>query len=131
MAMQETSPRYKRELATLTAMALIHCRAKHGDGRALPCEECRKFLDYAAERLGKCAFGETKPTCVKCPIHCYASVEKERARTIMREAGPKMLLRHPVLTLLHFLDGWLSGGRLKRWYRAREAKRTQAVRPSK
>ena len=29
---------------------------------------------------------------------------RERVRVVMRYAGPRMLLRHPVLTLLHLRD---------------------------
>ena len=58
----------------------------------------------AERRLEKCPFAEEKPTCVKCPVHCYEAVMRERVRQVMRYAGPRMLLRHPVLALLHLRD---------------------------
>jgi hypothetical protein len=30
---------------------------------------------------------------------------RERVRAVMRYAGPRMLLRHPILAVLHLLDG--------------------------
>ena len=40
-----------------------------------------------------------KPTCANCQIHCYGPRQRETVRIMMRHAGPRMLLRHPVLAL--------------------------------
>lgn len=85
-------------------MVAIYCRDHHDTGYKGPCEECLEFLDYAEQRLVKCPYGQAKPTCAKCPIHCYKRVQKEQARVIMRYAGPRMMFRHPWLALLHVLD---------------------------
>jgi hypothetical protein len=85
-------------------MTGIYCSDHHGTGTGNPCEECRDFLAYAEQRLLKCPYGQEKPTCAKCPIHCYKRVQKEQARVIMRYAGPRMMLRHPWLSLLHLVD---------------------------
>jgi hypothetical protein len=50
-------------------------------------------------------YQEGKPTCAKCPIHCYKPAMKERIRDVMRYAGPRMLRRHPVLAIRHLLNG--------------------------
>jgi len=42
--------------------------------------------------------------CSLCPVHCYSQTNRERIRTVMGYAGPRMLWRHPWLTLLHFRD---------------------------
>jgi hypothetical protein len=95
-----------RELITITKMAEIYCSAHHdGSGSAL-CEECEKFLDYVKVRLNKCPYGEEKPTCAKCPIHCYKPARKAQAKAMMRYAGPRMLLRHPLLVIAHELDAF-------------------------
>ena len=39
-----------------------------------------------------------------CPVHCYETTMRERVRQVMRYAGPRALLRHPVLVLLHLRD---------------------------
>ena len=42
--------------------------------------ECEQFLAYVHRRLEKCPYGEAKPTCARCPIHCYKARERETAR---------------------------------------------------
>ena len=97
--------RLAREWRTMTAMVQIYCRDHH-DTSAVLCEDCRNFLDYAALRLERCRFGEEKPTCANCPVHCYRRDRREQARVIMRYAGPRMLWEHPLLSLRHWLDGY-------------------------
>jgi len=94
-----------RELVTITKMTEMYCAAHHGGSGTGLCEECREFVDYAAIRLQKCPYGENKPTCSNCPIHCYKPARKVQGRAIMRYAGPRMLLRHPLLAIAHQLDG--------------------------
>ncbi|MBI5622380.1 MAG: nitrous oxide-stimulated promoter family protein [Elusimicrobia bacterium] len=102
--MSASSPRLEREFETLTVMVELHCLSAHGTA-APPCPDCRSLLDYARARLDRCPFGADKPTCAKCPIHCYRPAERELVRRIMRFSGPRMLWRHPLLALLHVLDG--------------------------
>jgi hypothetical protein len=97
-------PRLARELKTIGAMARIHCRDRHGT-RAGLCGECAELLAYAARRLDRCVFGDDKPTCANCKVHCYNAPMRERVRAMMRYAGPRMLWRHPMLALLHVKDG--------------------------
>jgi hypothetical protein len=98
------TPRLQREHRTMTAMVGIYCRGHHGAGAQAPCTECREFLGYAERRLEKCPYGEAKPTCARCPIHCYKPAQREHAKVVMRYAGPRMPRRHPWLALLHVLD---------------------------
>jgi hypothetical protein len=90
-----------RELRTIREMVLIHCRAHHPRGTF--CFECSELLDYASQRLDRCVYGEEKPTCVTCPIHCYHPRMRERVRQVMRFAGPRMLLHHPLLAIAHLV----------------------------
>lgn len=98
------TPRLKREFETMQRMVEIYCADHHATGRSAPCGHCREFLDYAGRRLEKCPYGEGKPTCAKCPIHCYKRAQREQARAIMRYAGPRMARRHPWLALTHVFD---------------------------
>ena len=103
------TPRMRREFNTLAAMLRIYCRDHHSavasDEHGL-CPECSELLAYARKRLAGCPFGVDKPTCANCQIHCYGPRQREAVRTVMRHAGPRMLLRHPVLALAHLLvDG--------------------------
>ncbi|MBL7200981.1 MAG: nitrous oxide-stimulated promoter family protein [Anaerolineae bacterium] len=97
-------PRMKREDKTVEAMIRMHCGDRHGGGADL-CDECEALLDYARQRLGKCPFQENKTACARCPVHCYRPDMREEVRAVMRYAGPRMLYRHPVLAVLHLLDG--------------------------
>ena len=96
--------RLDREKRTIRAMIGMYCRAHHAPADFL-CPECAELLDYAVARTDRCRFGTDKPTCANCPVHCYKPAMRERVRTVMRYAGPRMLLRHPVLALLHLWDG--------------------------
>lgn len=102
--MTDIHPRMDREAKTVEAMIRIYCRGQHGRKGEL-CTECEELLEYARRRLDRCPFQENKTTCARCPVHCYKPVMRERIRVVMRYAGPRMLRRHPVLTLFHFIDG--------------------------
>jgi Nitrous oxide-stimulated promoter len=102
-------PRIAREKKTMAAMVRLYCRRKHGTDGTL-CEECVELLDYATCRLDQCPYGPQKPTCAKCPIHCYKPQMRERVKEVMRFSGPRMLLRHPILAIGHLLDGRRSSG---------------------
>lgn len=91
------------ERKTIEAMIALFCRDRHGSPRAL-CAECAELADYARLRLEKCPFEADKPTCAKCPIHCYVPARREQIRAVMRYAGPRMLLHRPVLAIRHMLN---------------------------
>jgi len=103
--MHSLKKRLARERLTMTTMIGIYCTAHHDKSGDLLCDECQEFLDYAEVRLRKCPYGEDKPTCANCPVHCYKPAQRAKAKEIMRYAGPRMLLRHPLLTITHQLDG--------------------------
>ena len=67
------------------------------------CPECAALLDYALRRLDSCRFGNDKPSCRKCPVHCYRADMRERIRTVMRWAGPRMIFHHPLAATKHLL----------------------------
>lgn len=96
--------RLARELETIRAMLRIACRDRHGTAEGL-CEQCAALADYAAKRLALCPYGADKPTCVNCKIHCYGPRQRQQVRDMMRYAGPRMMLRHPYLALMHVIDG--------------------------
>lgn len=94
--------RIDREKRTIRSMIALYQRA---------CPDAREdtghyqaLNDYADKRLDKCVFGEEKPACKQCPVHCYQPAKREEMKQIMRWAGPRMLWRHPILTLRHLID---------------------------
>lgn len=94
-----------RESKTIAAMLQMYCRAHHQVEEGALCRDCTALHDYAHRRIARCVFGETKPTCANCTVHCYKPAMRERVRQVMRWAGPHMLWRHPVLTVRHLIDG--------------------------
>lgn len=84
-------------------MLRIFCRDHHGSQTL--CTECETLHTYAEKRLAGCPYGEGKPTCTNCQIHCYGPAQREQVRQVMRYAGPRMLVRHPYLALMHIADG--------------------------
>lgn len=97
--MSTTSSRIEQEKRVVSLMIALYCRHKEGN-RSL-CPDCQALLEYAHTRLSHCRYGECKPTCKQCPIHCYNPRMRERMRTVMRYAGPRMLLYYPLPALLH------------------------------
>jgi len=49
-----------------------------------------------------------KPTCARCPVHCYRPAMRTEVQQVMRYAGPRMLWRHPWLALRHECDALVS-----------------------
>ena len=92
-----------REKRTIEAMVQIYCRARHGT-RGTLCAKCQALCDYAVCRLDRCPYGSGKPTCVRCPTHCYKPAMRAEIKEVMRYAGRRMLFRRPILALLHMLD---------------------------
>jgi hypothetical protein len=96
--------RRARELKTIEAMVRLYCRGHDHDGRAPLCPECAELFGYAARRLERCVFGDAKPACTNCLVHCYSAEMREQVKVVMRWAGPRMSFRHPILALFHLLD---------------------------
>lgn len=116
-AARREGPRIRREKVTVAHMILVYCRGMHPEAEkrnsirgiknscSQLCEDCYALYEYSQKRLTYCRFGEEKTTCANCPIHCYASQEREEIKQVMRYAGARMLLKHPLLAFRHLLDG--------------------------
>ncbi len=97
--------RIRRERLTVQHMIELRCRLVHAPNNASLCPQCLELAQYVDQRLERCPLKADKPTCLVCPIHCYAPEKREEIRAVMRFSGPRMLLRHPILTFFHFWDG--------------------------
>lgn len=95
--------RIRREKRTIEAMLRIFCRDHHGTADGV-CSDCKELQRYAYQRLDSCPFAELKPACNHCEVHCYSRKMRDRVRNVMRYAGPRMLFRHPILSVGHLLD---------------------------
>ena len=89
------------EKAIVGKMVGIYCKGR-GHGEEL-CPDCAELLRYAEARLDSCGFGDGKPFCSKCLVHCYRPEMREKMRAVMRYAGPRMLLHDPVMAIRHLL----------------------------
>ena len=91
--------RLEEEKKVVELMVRMYCRHKEHNKEL--CSRCSELLDYALQRLDRCKFGQDKPTCKQCPVHCYRKDMQERIRTVMRWAGPRIMLYHPVAAVRH------------------------------
>ncbi|EGV31813.1 hypothetical protein ThidrDRAFT_1698 [Thiorhodococcus drewsii AZ1] len=98
-----TGPRIRREQRTIAVMMRIYCCDHHG-GRDALCASCSELHEYARRRLEICPFQDAKPACNRCEVHCYSAARRDRVKAVMGYAGPRMLLRHPWLSLWHLID---------------------------
>lgn len=94
--------RLNLERKTINTMVLIYCKNMHFNTKT-QCNDCQELSNYALQRLMKCPFGENKPTCEKCEIHCYKLDMRKKIKTVMKYSGPHMAYKHPILTILHLI----------------------------
>ena len=103
--MQGSHSRIAREGTTVEAMIRLYCQNMHKSGEEL-CPDCSSLLGYALNRLDRCPYQERKTTCARCPTHCYWPGMRDATRRVMRYSGPRMLVSHPILAVLHLMDGF-------------------------
>lgn len=103
----------ERERRVVAQMIEVYCHGNHGTRSEL-CDECASLAEYASVRIGKCPFMATKTFCSQCRVHCYAPAQRQAIKDVMRYAGPRMLLRHPVMTVRHGIDTLRAKRRQKR-----------------
>ena len=110
------------ELRVLRDFIAVYCRENHrtedkspftvkdsrlrdalGDKDLMLCNDCGKLLNHGTAKLMLCPY-EPKPTCRKCPTHCYAPRYREKVRRVMRFSGPYLVKRGRLHYLLHYLQ---------------------------
>ena len=77
--------RIQREIRTVEQMIKLYAKSHpvpDGDDRYT------LLFRYAIKRLNKCYFGEEKPACKQCPIHCYQPAKREDDRRPVPEISP-------------------------------------------
>ena len=94
--------RVENEKAVVAKMIRLYCRHKLGMEELN--EEYTELLRYAQRRLTLCKFGNEKPACKRCPIHCYKSDMRAKIREVMRWAGPRMIIYDPVAAIKHLIN---------------------------
>ena len=91
-----------REKRVVSKMIALYCRKRLG-AKEMP-EEYRALEAYAHKRLDGCKFGNDKPACKRCPIHCYKPEMREKIRNVMRWAGLRMMIYDPVAAIRHLFN---------------------------
>ncbi len=91
----------EKEKQVVEQMIRLYC--KHKEGNAELCDSCKSLLEYAHARLSHCRFGDDKPTCKKCPVHCYKPEMRDRIRNVMKWSGPRMMFYHPITAIKHLI----------------------------
>lgn len=86
------------EKKVVAQMIRLYCRCKEGN-RAV-CDSCRQ-LQSTLLPVGPWPFGERKPACRNCKVHCYKPEMRERMRRVMHYAGPRMLWHYPWDAIRH------------------------------
>ncbi len=75
-----------------------HAVARGAAGRYLEgisftcCDECRDLLLHAVSKRIVCPY-DPKPSCKKCPTHCYAPKYRDMIRRVMRHSGMRLIAR--------------------------------------
>lgn len=103
--------RREREKRTISQMVALYCADHHDAGARTErsysgeplCAACRALDEYCVLRTERCRSMAVKTNCEACGNHCYAAKQREAIREVMRYAGPRMLLHHPVAAVRHLL----------------------------
>lgn len=101
---RDMEDRRAREAGMVAFMIGLYCRAHHGTDKGALCPDCAALADYARTRSARCPRMAEKTFCSTCPHPCYAPAMREGIRQVMRWAGPRMLLYHPVWALRHIAN---------------------------
>lgn len=99
----DTQTEHEREKRMVSQMIALYCRKRHHTRGDL-CPQCAALDAYAKMRADKCPFMETKTFCSNCRIHCYKPDMRAKIREVMRFAGPRMILHHPVAAIRHVVE---------------------------
>jgi hypothetical protein len=96
-------PRREREKIIVQMMINMNCKANHRFEGKL-CDECVELSAYAEKRLLSCLYGEVKPVCKECPVHCYSPQRREQMKQVMQFSGPRMIYQKPFYAFAHLID---------------------------
>ena len=94
-------PKIQKQKETVEKFIRLYCGKKHGSSSKTLCSECQNLLEYSDQRLEQCQYQEDKPTCRKCPVHCYRPTMREEIRRVMRFSGPRSALYAPMDWIRH------------------------------
>ena len=85
-------------------MIAMYCRGKHKSKKGELCPECAELAEYVRQRRERCPFGDDKPFCSNCKIHCYRPDMRQKIAAVMRYSGPRLTFTHPVIAFSHLAE---------------------------
>lgn len=94
----------ERDSKAVRLMIELYCRGRHGSEKGKLCDECEELWQYVKLRASKCPFGDDKPFCSNCRIHCYKPEMREKIRAVMRYSGPRMIFYDPKTAWAHLAE---------------------------
>ena len=94
----------QKELSVVKLMIEYYCHHNHDTKKHELCDECKELYEYVEFRRSKCPWGDNKPFCANCPIHCYKPDMREKIRKVMRYSGPRITLVHPIIATRHLIE---------------------------
>ena len=92
-----------KELEVVELMIRLYCKNKHKCKDGL-CTECNELLEYVKLRRSKCPWGDKKPFCSNCKIHCYKPDMRTKIKDVMKFSGPRIVFRHPIIAVKHLIE---------------------------
>ena len=131
MDKKEIEAKRKHEKEVVTQMIEIYCRGNHHEkrddwgaancrnprfgpeGHYKLCPECAALAEYSCMRTQVCPRTAIKTFCKNCPVHCYAEEQNAQIKRVMRYAGPRIMLTHPVDGVYHCLCSVLKKDKVK------------------
>lgn len=96
--------KWEKEKALIPVMIKKYCHGNHGTKGSEVCADCSELTEYALFRLEKCPFKKDKHFCSTCRIHCYKPEMREKIKAVMKYAGPRIMLTHPVFCCSHVVE---------------------------
>ncbi|HOW57864.1 MAG TPA: nitrous oxide-stimulated promoter family protein [Smithellaceae bacterium] len=100
---KKTKNRIENEKRVVAFMIEHYCRKHHRENRL--CDECRSLSQYSEAKLDKCIFGQDKPACSSCRVHCYQPEMRNKIKKVMKYVGPRMIFLKPIEIIRHFFHG--------------------------
>lgn len=71
------------------------------------CPNCKRLQEYAYSKIDKCPKLKSgkKAICGTCKNNCYMQDDElsNMMKAVMKYSGPRMILKHPLMTIKHAL----------------------------
>ena len=93
----------QKESEVVTLMISLYCKKKHDCSGEL-CADCAELLEYVKLRRNRCPWGDKKPFCSNCKIHCYKPDMRAKIKDVMKFSGPRIVFRHPIIAVKHLIE---------------------------